>query len=183
MAQPADVLSLSSGLYAVPIIIGSGLTLLACGVVLALYRRYEELRRHPASLVVVRVAFDFALALLLICEQVTRLSLASGGAGGGYDTTASCRTYAFWFQCVARSRAARRAVPPRAAARNPFASSPARSQVAARRQRGVVPRHVARPVLRAARPLRRLQEEQGQVHGGHCRRLHDHGRRARRPEL
>ena len=109
----ADVLSLSSGLYAVPILIGSGLTLLACGVVLALYRRYEELRRHPASLVVVRVAFDFALALLLISEQVTRLSLASGsgGAGGGYDTTASCRTYAFWFQCVASARAHSGAAP------------------------------------------------------------------------
>ena len=99
--------ALSNGEYAVPIIIGSGVSIAASAAVLLLYQRYEELRRHPAGLVLVRVFCDIALAALLICEQATRLSLARVAAVAGYDSAASCVTYAFFFQCVgARARLA-----------------------------------------------------------------------------
>lgn len=99
--SPEATTALLGGLYSVPIIVGSCISLLTSATVLLLYRRYEELRRHPASLVLIRVFLDVALALLLISEQITRLSLgATGSAAAAYNSAAGCQTYAFFFQFV-----------------------------------------------------------------------------------
>ena len=97
--SPEAFLALSDGLYAVPIILGSCVTLAACVLVLASYQRLEELRRHPASLVALRMLLDAALARLLIVEQSSRIAGAST-APGGPANNASCSAYSFFFQTL-----------------------------------------------------------------------------------
>jgi hypothetical protein len=80
------------GLYAVPLILGSLFTLVACAVVLTTYFRFQELRRHPNSIVVTRSIFDAALAILIIIEQ----SLRVDGRGGVVD----CRGFSFFFELL-----------------------------------------------------------------------------------
>lgn len=87
----AGLAALTDGLYAVPIILGSCISMLACAFVLYTYVRFEELRRHPNSIVVTRTLCDAALAFVLIVEQSIRAS------GQGAEL-ADCRGFSFFFE-------------------------------------------------------------------------------------
>lgn len=82
--------ALLSGLYAVPLILGSCVTLFAAAFVLYTYFRYDELRRHPNSIVTLRTILDAALAIVIIIEQSLRVD----------GKTFSCAGFSFFFELL-----------------------------------------------------------------------------------
>jgi hypothetical protein len=87
---PQGLAALQGGLYAVPLILGSCVTLLACTFVLFTYFRYNELRRHPNSLVATRTILDAALAFIIILEQSMRVD----------GQRFSCEGFSFFFELL-----------------------------------------------------------------------------------
>ena len=92
----AAAAALARGLYAPFIFAGCAVTLASCAVVAASYWRLEELRRHPAHLVLLRCGFDAVLAVSLALETALRVGVGGDGAAAGAAPAAlSCAGFAF----------------------------------------------------------------------------------------